>query len=710
MFHQFDFTNNNMPALIYAANGVMKTSFARTLRDYCEGRNPQDIFFPERDSSFSIRDQNGNAIDKDSIFVIDSIDEKYQSKKISSLLASEELKSRYDEIFGTISELADGLFKNLKRQSGISKDAELAFTQAFKVKPADLLVALGRLEREVKEGAHEEFAGLKYKTLFSDKVLEFLGNGDVQKLIEDYTKTYEQILDQSRYFRKGVFNHSNAETIAKNLKANGWFEGGHSVNLKHADERNEITTQEELVAAIEGEKEKILSDPQLAEMFQKVDSALTTAELRAFRDYLIEHPFVVPELGDIDAFKQKIWIAYLVKNRDQYLELIQEYDASKEKVKEIIAEAEKEQTQWEEVLSVFNDRFSVPFEVQVENKGDAVLNAAAPQIVFYFTGREGDTPKKTDRALLDRGLSNGEKRALYILNIIFEIEARRRSGTETLVILDDIADSFDYKNKYAIIEYLNDMREDANFKLIILTHNYDFYRTVRGRLGVWGDNKLLSNRANGALQLVTDNLSENPFADWKKSLSDPVVLIASIPFVRNLAEYAGRDDLFAQLTSLLHIKPGTEAISIDDLHAMYASILAQDSFEDFRGSPGTVYQTIEKVCGEIEALPDDDLTLEQKIALSVGIRLAAEKCLIGLIADDAFVAGLGKNQTGKLIRRYQKTEGSDPEVLKVMKRVALMTPENIHLNSFMFEPILDMSGHHLKGLYESVRQCRDAAA
>jgi len=339
--HEFDFTNNNMPVLIYAANGVMKTSFARTLRDYCEGREPQDIFFPERDSNFRITCQDGKPIEPDSIFVIDSLDEKYQSKKMSSLLASEELKIHYDRIFGTISELTEALFKPLKKRSGINRNTEQTFTQAFKVTSADLLVALGRLEREVRDGAHEEFAELNYKTLFSEKVLEFLEKGDLKELIEDYTKTYEKILNQSRYFRKGVFNHSNAETIAKNLKANRWFEGGHSVNLKHAGERNEITTQRELVQAIESEKRKILSDPQLTEMFEKVDSALKTAELRAFRDYLIDHPFVVPELNDIDAFKQKIWIAYLVKNRDRYLELIQEYDASKEHVKAIIVKAEK---------------------------------------------------------------------------------------------------------------------------------------------------------------------------------------------------------------------------------------------------------------------------------------------------------------------------------------------------------------------------------
>ena len=60
-----------------------------------------------------------------------------------------------------------------------------------------------------------------------------------------------------------------------------------------------------------------------------------------------------------------------------------------------------------------------------------------------------------------QALSTGEKKALYILNIIFEIEARTKAGQQTLLVVDDIADSFDYKNKYAIIQYLLDIRRAA---------------------------------------------------------------------------------------------------------------------------------------------------------------------------------------------------------------------------------------------------------
>lgn len=33
-----------------------------------------------------------------------------------------------------------------------------------------------------------------------------------------------------------------------------------------------------------------------------------------------------------------------------------------------------------------------------------------------------------------------------------------------------------------------------------------------------------------------------------------------------------------------------------------------------------------------------------------------------------------------------------------------MTPENIHINSFMYEPILDLSDSHLKRLYNDLKR------
>ena len=42
------------------------------------------------------------------------------------------------------------------------------------------------------------------------------------------------------------------------------------------------------------------------------------------------------------------------------------------------------------------------------------------------------------------------------------------------------------------------------------------------------------------------------------------------------------------------------------------------------------------------------------------------------------------------------------EQTRIINEVNLMTPESIHLNSFMYEPIIDMSNWTLKKLYKDV--------
>jgi hypothetical protein len=451
------------------------------------------------------------------------------------------------------------------------------------------------------------------------------------------------------------------------------------------------------------EKDQILTDTKLAEKFNMVEKAVSNAELRELRDYLTDNPTIIAELGDHDQLKQKVWIGYLTQVSTDYFGLVEEYDRSEVRLREIIAAAEIEQTRWESVVDLFNSRFSVPFEVRVENKSDAILSSKSPQLAFYFEDKNSGQEKKTSREVLDSVLSNGERRALYILNIIFEVEARLESGMETFFVFDDIADSFDYKNKYAIIEYLCDIKNEKLFHLIVLTHNFDFYRSIKGRLSVHGSNRLLCSRGEKSISLIPDTLGENPFLNWKDCLDEEVKMIASIPFVRNLAEYTGNEVAFLRLTSLLHIKADTFAFTSADLNTVYDTVLQPGGFKDFGGSVFYVVQRVFHHCEQICLVNPDELALEEKITISIGIRLRAEEFLIREINDPAFVATIKSRQTSKLIREYQKVKGAKPTALASMQKVQLMTPENIHLNSFMYEPILDLSGSHLQSLYREIK-------
>ena len=68
---EFDFSSSRTFA-IYAPNGVMKTSFAKTFRDLSNGEDSQDLIFPDtRKNTRTIQDESNTDITKDKVFVIE---------------------------------------------------------------------------------------------------------------------------------------------------------------------------------------------------------------------------------------------------------------------------------------------------------------------------------------------------------------------------------------------------------------------------------------------------------------------------------------------------------------------------------------------------------------------------------------------------------------------------------------------------------------
>jgi hypothetical protein len=270
------------------------------------------------------------------------------------------------------------------------------------------------------------------------------------------------------------------------------------------------------------------------------------------------------------------------------------------------------------------------------------------------------------------------------------------------MVVDDIADSFDYQNKYAIIQYLKDVHDDPLFKQIIMTHNFDFFRTVESRFpGIYPRCLMASKNSNG-ITLEQATGIKNVFAnDWQCNFSvDDKKKIACIPFLRNLIEYTKgeSDPKYAALTSLLHWKPDTATITIAQLHQIYNQVCGAsvDSQSDTR-------PVLDLIRSHAQACrtATGHAGLENKVVLAIGIRLAAEEFMVKKINDPVFVGGITSNQTAALVEKFKTLFGAVPET-HVLDRVMIMTPENIHLNSFMYEPLIDMSDEQLRTLYTNV--------
>ena len=74
--------------------------------------------------------------------------------------------------------------------------------------------------------------------------------------------------------------------------------------------------------------------------------------------------------------------------------------------------------------------------------------------------------------------------------------------------------------------------------------------------------------------------------------------------------------------------------------------------------------------------------------------------LISKMAYDANLVqqinSITSNQASKLFELYKVQESNHVDLIE---KVNMMTPEGIHLNSFMYEPLIDMAATHLVDLY-----------
>jgi energy-coupling factor transporter ATP-binding protein EcfA2 len=704
---EFNFNLHGDVFKIYAPNGVMKTSLAKTFRDISNSNTTSDLIWKENDTKRLITDEDGNDLPPESIFVIEPYNEGYRSDRISTLLVNDVLRQRYEDIHKEINEKAETLTNALKNPTGLSKGISEDFSKSITHDPNDFYRALARVRDEVENGGNTALAEVIYKEIFNPKVAVVLADPNFTEKIEEYIQQYDELVSKSTFFQKGVFTHNNAAEIAKNLNSNGFFKADHSVFLRINGEKTEVSTLKDLENAIQTEKDIILTDDSLKTAFEAIDKQLQkNVDLKKFRICLENNPILLSELKNPERLRQKLWVEYLISSKEIFLDLLNTYNKGKDQIVLIVDEAKSERTKWADVISIFNERFSVPFVVRMANQEDVILKSDAPSIYFDFLEDPENRDSATvlvDEADLKRVLSNGERRALYILNIIFEVEARKTADQKTLFIVDDIADSFDYKNKYAIIEYLQEVSNEEGFQQLILSHNFDFYRTVSSRLNLKRENRILASKENGIVKLQKEIYQKSaPFSHWRDNFTNSTMLIASIPFLRNLAEFSGNADSFQKLTSLLHIKSDTAQFSVANLESLIKEILHDQDSLNLPDKSVQIITLIYQVAAGLAISTDETANLEDKVVLSIAIRLKAEEFMIREINDDAFLQSISKNQTIKLIKRYKEDFSTERENIQLLNQVNLMTPENIHLNSFMYEPILDLSAQHLKNLFSKI--------
>lgn len=703
---------------IYARNGLMKTSFAKTFKMLQEGKESEirDEIFNEEGQIEIITDQG--PLNKDSVFVIKSFENSYESNSISSLLVNEEIKANISELIS----LQGSFLKKLEKASGVKisrtsqgkiiYELEPQLIEDLELTKDGVLLNLKNVRASL-DSLEIDCENILYADIFDESVLKKISNQVFQDSIEEFCVSYEEIYKSFSFLDKGNFTLSKLKNINKALDSNHFFVKENKISLDGDYIVNNTDDLKVKIDEIEEELKKV-------DAYAKIEKLLNDSKGIVLRDIIENNPHIIPYLkrDRLSLLRKQLWISYIKK----HIEILQELENKYKLLEDKLGTINLEDTQWSRALHIFEERFTLPYKMSIQNYKSTIIGSGIPKIEFTF--KKKDKSVSLDRSRLDNidVLSQGEKRALYLLNIIFDIEKLKNTGREIVFIIDDIADSFDYKNKYAIVEYLYEIAQNNKFYLLILSHNFDFYRTISSRLSLRGSSRLYTNIKEDKIVLTQEKYQlKSPFILWKNN-PNLVNVLALIPFVRNIIEYTvkeySKNNDYLFLTSLLHIKHETNNIIFNNLLDIYNRYLNIDTFESDIELEGKVCEALYKKADEVTA---SDCDLEYKLLLAIAIRHKAERFMLNILENraesitwnvrrseqtgvfDEFCNYLdnANNQTRELY--YVVKQFVPKATIEILDEVNIMTPENIHLNSFMYEPLLDMDIQELLNLYSRVK-------
>jgi hypothetical protein len=191
---------------VYAANGMMKTSFARTLEDLADGQETSDHMFPARETERRVTDENGSDLDPSDVVVVLSYDEELgPTEATSTLLVNSELRKEYEGLEVDLVDARDELVAALKEQSGTKSDVVATLSRVFTRQNDKFFEALVRISYEVEQLEDIRFADLPYDLLFNDKVDAVLRTPGVQSELAKYVTCLNVLLDESTFFNRSSF-------------------------------------------------------------------------------------------------------------------------------------------------------------------------------------------------------------------------------------------------------------------------------------------------------------------------------------------------------------------------------------------------------------------------------------------------------------------------------------------------------------------------
>lgn len=685
----------NSVSVIYSSNGTMKTSFVKTLRDIYNGRSPKDQLNANLQAKHIV-ELNGVPIGEGAIKVFDSYSVGYEPENISDVLISKSLREQYFNLTKTYNLKKDLLIKSLKKYVD---DPESIFSEVFLKDTLERNLELAVKEIVSRQYKYKKILDIKGGIIFDKRVIEFFSTEANKVKLEKFAKIQSKFMSRPVVFSKGVFEIPQLFQLKDSLENCNFFEGGHELLLRGC--KNNIKSMVEFEDLIDSLIREVHEKPEMKELVSQINNSLdSNKQFREVSKLFNDDPSIVLKYLNMLKFKKEYLCNLVIIHSDGVNEIIQDYAALRKQIEKILVDASSEIDAWEKSIEIFNKRFSAPFKLQISNTKELFTGAKSINLDYRYDGVPVDK-----KFMVDNILSTSEQRAFYLLNVLFDLNYQRQTNKYKLIVLDDIADSFDYKNKYAILDYLRDYTFSIGCPILILTHNYDFYRSCF-KISEKRELMHFTVKDGKTIKIVEGNYLKNIFEYYNKKIeTDDKVLISAIPFVRNIHEYLkhdkGNELAYNFYSQILHYRYVNKRITTTRLCRELSSSM-QKSIS--RPNKKVFYDLVIEEANGI--LNDGRLeqNLERKIILSLGIRYTIENYMfrrLKTINPNFDVYGWEK-EAGVLLGELQKVEYYRKDRLELIKRALIYSNDSIHVNAFMIEPLIDFAEENLKSMYKEV--------
>lgn len=676
-------------SLIYSRNGTFKTSFSKTLNNLTKG-NIEDIRDRLTDKPASIKiefiKEDGTTTENDyeKRFIVFSREVMEDSntgisnhnQELSLLTIDKESKDKLNELMTKSTEKIKDSLKDKLRKAGVNVDRSISLLinkEFDNLNINDLQIIVEQVDK-VEEC---DISKINLKNLFQ-KAYDPIDGEKFKEAANSYVEIFNKRLNEELFDEE--FNDSNCLVFLDGIKKNNYLseEKKRGIILKGIEYYKYDDIEKVFKEAIKN----IAEDSSVLAANRELIKAMgTSVEAKKLQKQFNDDPLLINQLALGKTTIIKIALKQQELETDQFKELIR---VTKEEYSKIIDEAKDKKSDFENAIDIYKNRFKPIFDVSISNRTESLLGEKVPILCFRH---ERNKDKEMSETEIKSILSSGEKTALNIISFIVEYEANKTDSP--IIILDDIVETFDYANRHAFIEYINDLVKE-NVSVIILTHNYEFYRTLKSRIPNLDNLVAYSNKGK---VYIEENRKINVDIEKVFEINNINQFIYAIPYMREIKTMLKEDTTI--LDNCLHYKRDTKNLVISSITREFPQISFNDNQNDNYLS--LLYELADKVntSNPYDIIP--------KTILSIACRLKIEEKIIG--DNFELINDIESNQTAQLKDIYGDILTT--KVLNLIEKVQISTPEFIHCNSFMYEPLIDIEGTYLLELYKEIRDLKE---